>query len=63
MQSKLSRISAIPGNRGINRILGRSEETHKLQYAEYYGDGDRAMHNYNDIEDAYENIHGKQLKR
>ena len=37
---------------GIKRIFGRSEETHKLQYTEYFGDGDSKA--YNEVENAYE---------
>jgi hypothetical protein len=40
---------------GIKRIFGRSEETRKLQYTEYFGDGDSKA--YNEVENAYENIH------
>ena len=40
---------------GIKRIFGRSEETRKLQYTEYYGDGDSKA--YNEVENAYQNIH------
>ena len=40
---------------GIKRIFGRSKETRKLQYTEYFGDGDSKA--YNEVENAYENIH------
>ena len=40
---------------GIKRIFGRSEETRKLQYTEYYADGDSKA--YNEVENAYQNIH------
>ena len=40
---------------GIKRILWRSEETRKLQYTEYFADGDSKA--YNEVENAYENIH------
>lgn len=39
---------------GINRIFS-SEETRKLQYTEYFGDGDSKA--YNEVENCYENIH------
>jgi hypothetical protein len=40
---------------GMKRIFGRSEETRKLQCTEYFGDGDSKA--YNEVENAYENIH------
>lgn len=40
---------------GVKRIFARSEETHKLQYSEYFGDGDSKA--YNEVENCYENIH------
>ena len=47
---------------GIKRIFGRSEETRKLQYTEYFGDGDSKA--YNEVENAYENVHvGKKIMR
>jgi hypothetical protein len=39
---------------GMKRIFGRSEETRKLQYIEYFGDSDSKA--YNEVENAYENI-------
>lgn len=40
---------------GIKRIFGRSEETRKLQYTEYFGDGDSKA--YNEVENSYKGIH------
>ena len=40
---------------GIKRIFGRSEETRKLQYTEYYGDGDSKA--YNEVENCYKDAH------
>jgi len=40
---------------GIKRIFGRSEESRKLQYTEYFGDGDSKA--YSQVENFYENIH------
>ena len=40
---------------GIKRIFGRSEETHKLQYTEYFGDGNSKA--YNEVENCYEGVH------
>lgn len=40
---------------GVKRIFGRSEETRKLQYTEYFGDGDSKA--YNEVENCYEGVH------
>ena len=37
------------------RIFKRSEQTRKLQYTEYFGDGDSTA--YQEVQDCYENIH------
>ena len=37
---------------GVKRIFQRSEEKHKLQYTEYYGDGD--SRGFNEVERTYE---------
>ena len=39
----------------VKRIFTRSEETRKLQYTEYFGDGDCKA--YNEVENAYDNVH------
>ena len=38
----------------IKRIFGRNEETHKLQYTEYFGNGDSKA--YNEVENCYEGV-------
>ena len=40
---------------GVKRIFKRSEQTRKLQYTEYFGDGDSKA--YQEVQDCYENIH------
>lgn len=40
---------------GIKRIFTRSEQTRKLQYTEYFGDGDSKA--YQEVQDCYENLH------
>ena len=40
---------------GVKRIFARSEETRKLQYTQYFGDGDSKA--YNEVENAYDNAH------
>ena len=40
---------------GVRRIFKRSEQTRKLQYTEYFGDGDSKA--YQEVQDCYENIH------
>ena len=40
---------------GVKRIFKRSEQTRKLQYTEYFGDGDSKA--YEEVQDCYENIH------
>ena len=39
----------------MKRIFARSEETRKLQYTQYFGDGDSKA--YNEVENAYDNVH------
>ena len=40
---------------GIKRIFERSEKTRKLQYTEYFGDGDSKA--YSEVENCYESVH------
>ena len=40
---------------GVKRIFKRSEQTRKLQYTEYFGDGESKA--YQEVQDCYENIH------
>jgi hypothetical protein len=40
---------------GVKRIFKRSEQTRKLQYTEYFGDGDSKA--YQEVQDCYKNIH------
>jgi hypothetical protein len=39
----------------IKRIFEKSEESRKLQYTEYFGDGDSKA--YNEVENCYEGVH------
>ena len=39
---------------GVKRIFTRSKETRKLQYTEYFGDGDSKAY---EVENAYDNVH------
>ena len=39
----------------MKRIFNRSEETRKLQYTEYFGDGDSKA--YNEVEHCYQDVH------
>ena len=40
---------------GVKRIFARSEETRKIQYTQYFGDGDTKA--YNEVGNAYNNVH------
>ena len=38
----------------MKRVFQRSEDKHKLQYTEYYGDGDGKV--FKEVEDTYKSV-------
>lgn len=41
-------------NEGVKRVFQRIEDKHKMQYTEYYGDGDDKV--FKEVEDTYKSV-------